>query len=130
MRLGTCGSLQPNKINQGDLLITTGAGRQDGVTQFLVPEGFPAVSDLDVAIRLRDTAKRNNHPHPDFLGLSPTQMANWLYAPFDELDWVIICTPEDLSSSPVMRYLTLILCLLYTSPSPRDLSTSRMPSSA
>ena len=26
--------------------------------------------------------------------------------------------------------LTLIICLLYTSPSPRDLSTSRMPSSA
>ena len=25
---------------------------------------------------------------------------------------------------------SLILCLLYTSPSPRDLSTSRMPSSA
>ena len=26
--------------------------------------------------------------------------------------------------------LTLVTCLLYTSPSPRDLSTSRMPSSA
>ena len=26
--------------------------------------------------------------------------------------------------------VTLIACLLYTSPSPRDLSTSRMPSSA
>ena len=25
---------------------------------------------------------------------------------------------------------TVIICLLYTSPSPRDLSTSRMPSSA
>ena len=27
-------------------------------------------------------------------------------------------------------YHTVIACLLYTSPSPRDLSTSRMPSSA
>ena len=28
------------------------------------------------------------------------------------------------------RTLTYLVCLLYTSPSPRDLSTSRMPSSA
>ena len=35
--------------------------------------------------------------------------------------------------APVMRQelaLALKTCLLYTSPSPRDLSTSRMPSSA
>ena len=30
----------------------------------------------------------------------------------------------------VARYLKNLPCLLYTSPSPRDLSTSRMPSSA
>lgn len=51
----------------------------------------------------------NNTPNPDFCGLSPTQMANWLYAPFNELQWVTISTPDDLSASPVMRYLTLIL---------------------
>ena len=28
------------------------------------------------------------------------------------------------------RFVTHYVCLLYTSPSPRDLSTSRMPSSA
>ena len=31
---------------------------------------------------------------------------------------------------PALRLLLSLLCLLYTSPSPRDLSTSRMPSSA
>ncbi|EKK9986947.1 SEC-C domain-containing protein [Vibrio vulnificus] len=51
----------------------------------------------------------NNMSNPDFCGLSPTQMANWLYAPFDELKWVTISTPGSLSSSPVMRYLALIL---------------------
>ncbi len=51
----------------------------------------------------------NNRSNPDFCGLSPTQMANWLYAPFNELEWVTISTPEDLSTSPVMRYLELIL---------------------
>ena len=35
--------------------------------------------------------------------------------------------PVDISGE---KLLTLMSCLLYTSPSPRDLSTSRMPSSA
>ena len=30
----------------------------------------------------------------------------------------------------ILHYAVLLICLLYTSPSPRDLSTSRMPSSA
>ena len=36
---------------------------------------------------------------------------------------------EGLQLKPKLRYFK-IFCLLYTSPSPRDLSTSRMPSSA
>lgn len=52
---------------------------------------------------------RNNQPHPDFCGVTPTQMANWLYAPFDQLKWVTISPPDSLSASPVMRYLALIL---------------------
>eukprot|EP00831_Metopus_contortus_P066333 TRINITY_DN59182_c0_g1_i1.p1 TRINITY_DN59182_c0_g1~~TRINITY_DN59182_c0_g1_i1.p1 ORF type:complete len:367 (-),score=60.80 TRINITY_DN59182_c0_g1_i1:45-1145(-) len=34
------------------------------------------------------------------------------------------------SSGVYVKYLNVNICLLYTSPSPRDLSTSRMPSSA
>lgn len=51
----------------------------------------------------------NDRPHPDFCGLSPAQMSNWLYAPFKELEGVTIHTPDDLRTSPVMRYLALIL---------------------
>ena len=37
----------------------------------------------------------------------------------------------DENSAPIVRLVQLMItCLLYTSPSPRDLSTSRMPSSA
>lgn len=54
-------------------------------------------------------AERNNSPNADFCGLSPMQMANWLYAPFSEVAGVEIRTPEDLSTSPVMRYLALIV---------------------
>ncbi|MDA9557634.1 SEC-C domain-containing protein [Vibrio sp.] len=51
----------------------------------------------------------NERSHPDFCGLSPTQMSNWLYAPFKQLEGVLIHTPENLITSPVMRYLALIL---------------------
>ena len=56
IRLGTCGSLHPKKIGQGDVVITTGAIREDGATQYLVPNGFPAVADLDVTSRLKKIA--------------------------------------------------------------------------
>ena len=44
-------------------------------------------------------------------------------------EWVAI----DLETEALVEQLTMAgleVCLLYTSPSPRDLSTSRMPSSA
>ena len=63
IRLGTCGSLHPKKIAQGDLVISTGAIREDGCTQYLVPSGFPAVADLDVTSTLRQTSR--NTPYSD-----------------------------------------------------------------
>ena len=39
------------------------------------------------------------------------------------------CSP-DMSDEKVNDVVLIYDCLLYTSPSPRDLSTSRMPSSA
>ena len=37
---------------------------------------------------------------------------------------------DDMKKKPVKKGITLNCCLLYTSPSPRDISGSRMPSSA
>ena len=42
---------------------------------------------------------------------------------------VIVPLPE-IDSTEASSVANLLACLLYTSPSPRDLSTSRMPSSA
>ena len=39
-------------------------------------------------------------------------------------------TAEDYTTDKIMNLDSVYTCLLYTSPSPRDLSTSRMPSSA
>ncbi|KAF4674479.1 hypothetical protein FOL47_009162 [Perkinsus chesapeaki] len=66
MRLGTCGSLKPDDIKQGDLIVTTGACREDGVTQTLVPDGFPAVADPVLCLAMRDTARSLGYENTHF----------------------------------------------------------------
>ncbi|WP_232023595.1 hypothetical protein [Thiomicrorhabdus aquaedulcis] len=53
--------------------------------------------------------KLNNRPMEHFFGLTPAQMTNWLYAPLDTLTGVSINTPDDVTASPVMRCLEIIL---------------------
>lgn len=80
----------------------------DDVEAMLAMNPNLSIDELNVALQHK-VQDRNNQPHPDFCGVTPTQMANWLYAPFAELQWVSISTPDSLSASPVMRYLALIL---------------------
>lgn len=80
----------------------------DEVEQVVAMNPNLSLDGLNLVLQQR-MATRNNQPNPDFFGLSPNQMANWLYAPFSELSWVHIRTPKDLSISPVMSYLALIL---------------------
>jgi uridine phosphorylase len=47
IRLGTAGSAL-GEIRSGDLIIATGAIREDGVSQQLLPLSYPAISDLAV----------------------------------------------------------------------------------
>jgi uridine phosphorylase len=76
IRLGTCGSLQPKTIGQGDVVITTGAVREDGATQYLVPPGFPAVSDPAVCLALQSAARAVEYKHGRvFAGITYTSAA-------------------------------------------------------
>ncbi|WP_287146640.1 EcoAI/FtnUII family type I restriction enzme subunit R, partial [Aeromonas sp.] len=79
---------------------------QDEVAAMLAMNPHLSLADLNVALQHK-MADRNNQPHPELCGVTPTQMANWLYAPFDQLQWLTISTPEHLAASPVMRYLGL-----------------------
>lgn len=47
VRAGTCGSINPN-FRDGSILAVTAAVRSDGVTDYLVPKGYPAVADWRV----------------------------------------------------------------------------------
>ena len=61
IRMGTCGSLKPDIIRQGELIVTTGACREDGHSSWLVPAGFPAVSDPRICLSLYETAKAQGY---------------------------------------------------------------------
>ncbi|MBI4674946.1 MAG: nucleoside phosphorylase [Chloroflexi bacterium] len=57
IRVGTCGSYV-RELRTGGLIIGTGATREDGTSNVLAPVEYPAISDLDVTLALRDAAQR------------------------------------------------------------------------
>lgn len=59
IRVGTCGTLQPG-MPQGALIIATAACREDGVTQQLIPQSYPAVASHDVVQIMIDEAAKTD----------------------------------------------------------------------
>ncbi|MBQ9080491.1 MAG: uridine phosphorylase [Clostridia bacterium] len=55
IRVGTCGGIAL-KVCNGDVVIASGAVRQDGTSREYAPIEFPAVADADVLFALRDAA--------------------------------------------------------------------------
>lgn len=63
IRSGTAGGMQDH-IDDGDVVIVTGAVRDDGVTPRIVPLGYPAVPNLEVVADLRSAcADRGMESH-------------------------------------------------------------------
>ncbi len=56
VRAGTAGGLQPD-VGDGAVIVATAAVREDGLTDFLVPPGFPAVADARLTIALEDAVR-------------------------------------------------------------------------
>ena len=59
IRIGTCGGIN-TKVEGGDVVIATGAIRQEGTTLQYVPAEYPAVADHDVVSALIEAAKSEN----------------------------------------------------------------------
>ena len=59
IRVGTCGGMALD-VTGGDIVIATGAIRQEGTTKEYVPVEFPAVANLDVTNALVQAAKKLN----------------------------------------------------------------------
>ena len=62
IRVGSCGTIQPD-ISLGDLVITSGAVRQEGTSKEYVRETYPAFADYEVITALVAAAERLGHPY-------------------------------------------------------------------
>lgn len=62
IRVGTSGGMQLN-VSAGDIVIASGAIRQDGTSKEYVPIEFPAVADIDLVIALKEAAQKLNYPY-------------------------------------------------------------------
>ncbi|MFO8241010.1 MAG: hypothetical protein R6T90_08435 [Dissulfuribacterales bacterium] len=60
IRAGTCGALVAG-VPDGGIIIGTGAIRDDGLSQNMIPMEYPAVSDCQVTQVLQETAQTLNH---------------------------------------------------------------------
>ena len=56
IRVGTCGGLPP-QINSGDIVIATAAVQRTGYGRETVPDGYPAVADPALTLKMAQAAK-------------------------------------------------------------------------
>lgn len=62
IRVGTCGGMQP-EVAPGDVVIGSGAIRQDGTSREYLPIEFPAVADFKVTQALYNAAEKLGYPN-------------------------------------------------------------------
>lgn len=61
IRVGTSGGMQP-QVRAGDLVVVSGAIRQEGTSREYLPIEYPAVADFDVTCALREAARAAGQP--------------------------------------------------------------------
>ncbi len=62
VRTGTCGSLQPG-VPPGRLIIASAAVQFTGYGREMVPDGYPAIADLNLTQALCTAADNSGHPY-------------------------------------------------------------------
>ncbi|WP_436933605.1 nucleoside phosphorylase [Halovenus marina] len=84
VRVGTCGALQSG-IAIGDMIVATGAAKDEGTTKRYESETVPAVPDYEVLSTLADVATENE----DRVHVGPLATDDAFYAETDEYvtDW-------------------------------------------
>lgn len=103
-----CGSGKKYKRCCMNAITKQSAELNEELTQILAMNPDLTLDELNIVAQ-KHMERRNCQPLKDFCGLSSQQMSNWIYAPMSELEGIKIKPPKDILSSPVMRYLQLIL---------------------
>ena len=63
IRVGTSGLMQPDEMESGDLVVVSGAVRDEGTASHYMPLAFPALADLDVVDCLRQACREGGVAH-------------------------------------------------------------------
>ena len=92
----------------------------------IVPEVDAKISIFDSAVLLGDTVTESTRT----FNLKPFKLDDHLERLYKSFKLTRIDPQMTIEEMKKVSLELLEICLLYTSPSPRDLSTSRMPSSA
>jgi len=105
IRAGTCGAMKAG-IKDGEFIIGTGAIREDGVSERLLPLSYPAIADRHVTAALIAAAQDQGYadPHEGIVltrgyfydGLLPNKVGFWLEAGANvvavEMEFAILLT--------------------------------------
>ena len=108
IRAGTCGAMKEG-IQDGELIIATGAIREDGASEHMAPMSFPAVADRHIIRSLENSALKFGYPKPNvglvltqgyfYPGILPSAVDFWLPT------GLVICVEMELATLLVMAGL-------------------------
>ncbi|MGO4689182.1 nucleoside phosphorylase [Glaciibacter sp. 2TAF33] len=62
LRVGGSGGIHPS-VEPGDVVISTGVVRDEGMTRAYIPESYPAVASYEVVVAMAQAARALGHPH-------------------------------------------------------------------
>ena len=123
------------EIEETDLVYLVEAGERRGICK-VSPGLLAALTEMQMSGRISTNEPPSRTPTRTD-GIVAAQMIDmWMAASVAMLeedgqaDALVFSAFKRLNTVLNRRNADLMICLLYTSPSPRDLSTSRMPSSA
>ena len=74
IRIGSTAAIKPG-IRIGDLIVSTGAMKNEGTSKFYVPDSFPAIPDFDLTAELLATARELEGGNPVHYGIGSTDDA-------------------------------------------------------
>ncbi len=69
LRVGSCGSLQHDRVKIGDFVIITGAVRDDGASRCYMPTEYPAIASIDMVLASVKACKKLEFNNKTHLGL-------------------------------------------------------------
>ncbi|PFH33965.1 Purine nucleoside phosphorylase [Besnoitia besnoiti] len=102
IRAGTCGSLRPDTLKQGDICIPYGAANDAGYVRNILPEGFPCICSQHVFQTLMDTARELNIEAASGIAVTQDQFYQSPVVPSNLEMWAKVCDVVEMEMTSVL----------------------------